>query len=70
MWIKRKKSSKIREIAQKFPILIVSGARQVGKSALIKNIFSDYHYISLDLPSDIAFAENNPEEFLKNIRNQ
>lgn len=65
MWIQRDFSEKILTFATQYPIIVVMGARQVGKSSLIKKIFPHYNYISLDLPSDSEFAEQDPENFLK-----
>ncbi len=42
-----------------FPAVILSGARQTGKTTLLKKIFSNYNYVSLDLPSKAEQAENS-----------
>ena len=49
MWYDREKSSKIHKLAKQFPILVLTGSRQVGKSSLLKKIFPHHQYISLDL---------------------
>jgi predicted AAA+ superfamily ATPase len=48
----------------KFPIIAVTGPRQSGKTTLLKNIFSDYRYISLENPDARAFATEDPNGFL------
>lgn len=68
MWIYRYFSTKITTFSQQYPILVITGARQVGKSSLVKKLFPEHTYISLDLPSDSEFAENDPENFLRTYR--
>lgn len=46
-----------------FPALVLTGARQTGKTTLLADAFPGYRYISLDLPSTAAMAEDSPEEF-------
>jgi predicted AAA+ superfamily ATPase len=55
----------LKELIQQFPALILTGARQTGKTTLLQHIFPDYHYITLDLPSLAEMAENDPEQFLQ-----
>ena len=44
--------------------MVVSGARQSGKTTLLKATFPRHRYVSLDLPSVAEQAERNPEQFL------
>ncbi len=44
--------------------MTISGARQTGKSTLIREEFSQFACISLDLPSVAELAESRPEAFL------
>lgn len=46
------------------PVVVLTGARQTGKTSLVKRLFPDYHYVSLDLPSEAAQAEEDPMAFL------
>jgi uncharacterized protein len=57
--------ARIMEMAQSFPCVVVSGARQVGKTTLLKALFPDHQYVSLDLPSLAEEAENAPDLFLQ-----
>lgn len=59
---------KISQVTQQFPVLILTGARQTGKTTLLQSAFPRYNYISLDLPSLAEQAENNPQEFLDSNR--
>ncbi len=43
-----------------FPVVIISGARQVGKSTFLRNEFRDFKYISLDDFSSLQQAKMSP----------
>ncbi len=64
MMYHREIKNKILSISKQFPAIILTGARQTGKTTLLKSLFTDFNYISLDLPSDAEMAENDPEAFL------
>lgn len=65
MWIEREISNKIIKLSLQYPSLVLTGARQVGKTSLLRKLFPDHSFVSLDLPSLSEMAENNPEEFLR-----
>jgi len=57
----------INEYKEQFPILLLTGPRQVGKSTLFKELFqSKYKYFSLDDPILKEQIINDPRLFLKN----
>ena len=58
----------IKNISKMFPALILTGPRQVGKTSLLKKMFNDYNYITLDIPSTAEMAEKNPDIFLKELK--
>lgn len=45
--------------------VVLTGARQTGKTSLIKRMLPEYQYVSLDLPSEATLAERDPEAFLR-----
>lgn len=49
-WIKRTMAKEIRERISQYPILAVTGPRQSGKTTLLKTLFPDYEYVSLENP--------------------
>jgi len=49
----------------KYPILAITGPRQSGKTTVMKQVFPDYTYISLENPDTRLFAEKDPRQFLK-----
>lgn len=65
MWIDRRISHKLHEIIQSFPVVVITGARQVGKTSLLSHMFPQWKLISLDHPSVASFANENPEQFLR-----
>lgn len=64
MFIDRKLTEKIQGVKDKYPILALTGPRQSGKTTLLKNIFPEYQYVSLENPDTREFAENDPVAFL------
>ena len=52
-------------LIEKFPIVTLTGPRQSGKSTLLKNILTDYHYVSLEDPDLMAFARDDPRSFIR-----
>jgi predicted AAA+ superfamily ATPase len=60
----RAAASRLRELASLFPVLVLTGARQSGKTTLLRACFPEHRYVSLDLPSLAEEAERNPEAFL------
>jgi hypothetical protein len=65
MWIDREISRKIIDLSRSFPALILTGARQTGKTSLLRRLFPEYHYVSLDLRVIAEQAEESPESFLR-----
>ena len=66
-YIKRNIEKKIYHSLKTFPVLMVTGARQVGKSTMLRNlkISEAYTYVALDNPIERALAKEDPELFLK-----
>ena len=64
-WIKRDFEQKIRQQVKSRPAVVLTGPRQTGKTSILKHIFPNYRFVSLDLPSIAQQAEENPEIFLK-----
>ncbi|WP_233632518.1 AAA family ATPase [Parapedobacter sp. ISTM3] len=63
--IPRSLSYEISKRKDKFPILAVTGPRQSGKTTLLKSLFPDYTYVSLENPDNRSFAEDDPNGFLQ-----
>lgn len=61
------KAAAIR-LAGQYPVLTITGPRQSGKTTLVKSIFKDYQYYSLEDPDVRELALNDPRGFLKQIK--
>lgn len=64
-FINRTIASSIEKQQQKFPVLGITGPRQSGKTTLLKHLFTNYEYISLENPDLREFAKEDPKAFLK-----
>lgn len=49
-----------------FPVVVVTGARQVGKTTLLRQVFPALDYVVFDASLDLEQARSEPELFLKN----
>ena len=47
-WIDRDIVPKIRQLADEFPVVTLTGPRQSGKTTLCRELFPDYHYVNLE----------------------
>lgn len=65
MFLPRIITKKLNRLVESFPAAVLIGARQAGKTTLLREMFADYRYISLDLPSNAEMAETAPEDLLK-----
>lgn len=65
MYYKREIEDKIGAIHQHYPAIVLAGARQVGKTTLLKHCFPNHNFVSLDLPSLAEMAETDPIAFLE-----
>jgi len=62
--IKRDLEQKLIDLASKFKAVALIGARQTGKTTLVKSVFKKKEYVSLENPSLRAFAIEDPNGFL------
>ncbi|MGA2537935.1 MAG: ATP-binding protein [Terracidiphilus sp.] len=46
-------------------MIVLTGARQTGKTSTFLHLFPDYAFVSLDLPTEAEQAEKEPERFLQ-----
>jgi len=67
--IKRKAEIKLRQLASSFKVVAVVGARQSGKTTLVKTVFKSKPYISLENSDSRNFAINDPRGFLATYPN-
>ncbi len=63
--IRRHISEKLYYYATKYPVVTLTGPRQSGKSTLLRHLFPDYHYVSLEDPDILLMAGEDPRLFLQ-----
>ena len=66
MYIKRNIENTIKKVSSEFPVLVLTGARQVGKSTMLQLIKeNDMNYVTLDDLDARNLALNDPKYFLE-----
>lgn len=65
--IPRTLAPKLLDLAQKFPVVSLTGPRQSGKTTLVRAVFPDLPYVSLEEPDVRQFALTDPRGFLANF---
>jgi predicted AAA+ superfamily ATPase len=55
---------KISRLLKMFPVVAVIGARQCGKSTLVRNLCPDWKYYDLENPNDYHLISSDPVSFL------
>ena len=62
--IQRDLSKKLKSLSSKFPVVSVVGPRQSGKTTLVKYVFPNMRYVSLEDLDTREFASHDPKGFL------
>ena len=68
MYIERKIEQQLSYLSEHFPAVVIAGARQTGKTTLIKNLIGvkeGMTYVTLDYPRIRELARSDPELFLQ-----
>ena len=68
MWIDRHRETFLLQRAATRPAVVLTGARQTGKTSLMRRLFPDHAFVSLDLPGEAARAEDDPVSFRHDTR--
>lgn len=63
-FVERRINKKLLSLVSSFPIVALTGCRQCGKSTLLKNLFPQWKYVSLEDIDIRELAENDPRYFL------
>jgi uncharacterized protein len=56
MWIGREIEELLTRRAAQRPVVVLTGARQTGKTSLVKHLFPNHEFVSLPLPSEADLA--------------
>src|SRR5258708_8497027 len=65
MWIARSIEARLRRSARTRPVVVLTGARQTGKTSTLRRLFPNHCFVSLDLPTEAEQAEKEPGSFLQ-----
>ena len=68
MYYHRHIESVIWRIAKRKPVIVLTGARQVGKSTMLKEVYRDINYVTLNSPLVRENAKNNPSIFFEEYK--
>ena len=62
----RNATQHLQSLFAAFPVVVVTGARQVGKTTLLRQVFPDLDYVVFDASLDLEQARSEPDLFLRN----
>src|SRR6267154_1708622 len=65
MWISRDLEPRLLRSARTRPVVVLTGARQTGKTSTFRRLFPEHEFVSLDLPTEAEQAEKEPQSFLR-----
>lgn len=63
-YVSRDVEPELRAAARQFPVVVLTGARQTGKSTLLQHLFPNVPYFTLDDPFTRQAAHEDPRAFL------
>jgi len=67
MFIERRLTAKLTQLASQLPAVFLTGPRQSGKSTLLHRAFPDHAYANLEEPDLRQFAAEDPRGFLARL---
>lgn len=68
VWIRRDIEPRLQRSARTRPVVVLTGARQTGKTSTLLRLFQGYDFVCLDLPTEAEQAEREPHSFLRRHR--
>jgi len=66
-YISRTVETYLRDAFSHYPVVVVTGARQTGKTTLIRHVFPETRVVTFDPVVDIGNARADPDFFLDNL---
>lgn len=64
--IQRQITSIIHPLRKQYPVITLTGARQTGKTTLLKSLYNDLPYVNLEDIDNRTLAKEDPRTFLNN----
>jgi predicted AAA+ superfamily ATPase len=65
MYVPRSLQPYLQKVTQQFPVLLLTGARQVGKTTLLRHLQEGRSYVTLDDPLVLTLAKTDPALFMQ-----
>ncbi|MDD9897544.1 MAG: AAA family ATPase, partial [Candidatus Melainabacteria bacterium] len=69
-YIKREIEALVKKAAKQFAAVVITGARQTGKSTMVKQLFPKAEFISFDVLPLRAYAKSDPVAFLNDYKSK
>ena len=66
-YIERSLTESIKKAIPFYPVIVITGPRQVGKTTLCRHIFEDFRYVNLERPTERQFALDDLEGFVDGL---
>lgn len=66
-YIPRLLESAVRQSIKEYPVQIVTGPRQSGKTTMCRHLMPDYKFVNLERLTDRRYAQDDPAAFLKSL---
>ena len=61
---KRAITTTLKKTVKTFPITVLTGPRQSGKTTLLKKLFPKHAYVNLEAPDMLLRAQSDPRGFI------
>jgi uncharacterized protein len=65
VWITRHVEARLLHSVRTRPVVVLTGARQTGKTSTLRRLFPEHAFVTLDLPTEAEQAEKEPATFLR-----
>lgn len=62
--IERTIEAVLKDLADRYPVVTITGPRQSGKTTLCRKIFPDMAYVNLERPDTREYAVTDPRGFM------
>lgn len=68
MWIERHCAKVIKRAFSQFPAVVLTGARQTGKTSLARRLLPEANYVTFDIPRNAESASLDPKGFFSRYK--